>query len=150
MTLGAALGVPGVTRGVKAVLDDGDGHVLFVRHTYGDRRAWELPGGGVKAGEPPSQAVAREAREEVGADVAPQTWALLTNAEARVGRRRDGLRVFGARWPGGPVVLDDLEIADFAWFSLAALPARVGPSTRAALGALAGAGPPGPSGAPRA
>ncbi len=132
------------------MLDDGAGHVLFVRHTYGDRRAWELPGGGMKAGEQPSQAVAREAREEVGADVEPQAWTLLTNAEARVGRRRDGMRVFGAAWPGGPVVPDDLEIGDFAWFSLAALPERVGSSTRAALGALAGAGPPGPSGAPRA
>jgi 8-oxo-dGTP pyrophosphatase MutT (NUDIX family) len=132
------------------VLADGAGHVLFVRHTYGDRRAWELPGGGIKAGEQPSHAVAREAREEVGADVAPQAWTLLTNAEARVGRRRDGMRVFGAAWPGGAVVPDDLEIGDFAWFRLDALPERVGRSTRAALGALAGAGPPGPSAAPRA
>ena len=140
--LGAAVGVPGTTRGVKAVLDDGAGRVLFVRHSYGDRRAWELPGGGVKGGEEPSHAVAREAREELGAHVAPTDWTLLTDARVRIGRRQDGMRVFGARWPGGPVVPDDLEIADFAWFRPAALPARVGPSTRAALGALAGGAPP--------
>ena len=132
------------------MLDDGAGRVLFVRHSYGDRRAWELPGGGVKAGERFSEAVAREAREELGAHVAPAAWLLLTDAHVRVGRREDGMRVFGARWPGGPVRPDDLEIADFAWFRLGALPGRLGPSTRAALGALAGAGPPGPSGAPRA
>jgi len=38
------------THGVKLVIRDGD-EVLFVRHSYGRRREWELPGGGVKARE---------------------------------------------------------------------------------------------------
>ena len=37
------------TRGVKCVVRDGD-DVVFVRHSYGDRRLWELPGGGIKRG----------------------------------------------------------------------------------------------------
>ncbi|HEU4571405.1 MAG TPA: hypothetical protein VFR93_01865, partial [Candidatus Limnocylindrales bacterium] len=32
-------------RGVMCVVSDGRGRILLVRHTYGDRRAWELPGG---------------------------------------------------------------------------------------------------------
>ena len=53
------------TRGVKCLLRH-DGRVLFIRHTYGDRRVWELPGGGVARGETPAAAVVREAREELG------------------------------------------------------------------------------------
>ena len=57
------------TRGVKCVVRDGDA-VVFVRHAYGDRRLWELPGGGIKRGEEPRDAAAREAREELGLDLA--------------------------------------------------------------------------------
>src|SRR3712207_8104462 len=53
-------------RGVKCVLRAGDGRVLLVRHHYGDRSAWELPGGGAKRGESAADAAAREALEELG------------------------------------------------------------------------------------
>ena len=57
------------TRGVKCVVREGDA-VVFVRHAYGDRRLWELPGGGIRRGEEPRDAAAREAREELGLDLA--------------------------------------------------------------------------------
>lgn len=46
-------------------LDDG-GRVLLVKPTY--KRAWEIPGGVVEAGESPFAACHREVREELGLD----------------------------------------------------------------------------------
>ena len=105
------------TRGVKCVVREGDA-VVFVRHAYGDRRQWELPGGGIKRGEDPRDTAAREAREELGLDLAD--WRalgtveglrlrqaddahLLRGAVARTGAhgrsRARSRRRGGARWP---------------------------------------------------
>lgn len=53
-----------VAFGVCAIVDEGDGEVLLVKHSY--RRGWHLPGGGVARGEPPADAILRELREEIG------------------------------------------------------------------------------------
>jgi 8-oxo-dGTP pyrophosphatase MutT (NUDIX family) len=53
------------TAAVKCVVRDGD-RVLFVRHTYGRRDIWELPGGGLRRGEEPAAAARREMLEELG------------------------------------------------------------------------------------
>lgn len=50
--------------GVHAIVVNGDGHVLLVRHTYID--GWYLPGGGVKRRETLEAGLRRELREEVG------------------------------------------------------------------------------------
>lgn len=53
--------------GAAAVIFDGLGRVLLVRHSYG-RRGWELPGGGRQPKESLEQAVIRELREELGVE----------------------------------------------------------------------------------
>ena len=51
-----------VTLGVRAIVRDGRGRVLLVRHTYVP--GWYLPGGAVDAHESVGEALAREVREE--------------------------------------------------------------------------------------
>jgi 8-oxo-dGTP pyrophosphatase MutT (NUDIX family) len=53
--------------GVRALVFDEAGRVLLVRHTY--REGWFTPGGGVKNGEGPVEALRRELREEVGLEL---------------------------------------------------------------------------------
>jgi 8-oxo-dGTP pyrophosphatase MutT (NUDIX family) len=119
-------------RGVKCVLRDEAGRVLWVRHTYGDRAAWELPGGAVRRSERPAEAARREAREELGVDL---------DAWEEVGA------VTGA-WTGAVLVLtclvsdvgsgialdpDPVEIAAARWADPAEPPGPVGEVTRNAL-----------------
>jgi 8-oxo-dGTP pyrophosphatase MutT (NUDIX family) len=52
-----------VAFGALALVEQGD-KVVLVRHPYAT--GWHLPGGGVKRGEPPREAVLRELREELG------------------------------------------------------------------------------------
>jgi ADP-ribose pyrophosphatase YjhB (NUDIX family) len=53
-----------VAFGAHAMIEDGEGRVLLVRHTY--IPGWHFPGGGVNRGEPARDAVARELKEEIG------------------------------------------------------------------------------------
>src|SRR5262245_20344778 len=54
--------------GAAAVILNGAGHVLLVKHTYG-RLNWELPGGNAEAEESIVATAIREVREETGLQV---------------------------------------------------------------------------------
>lgn len=55
--------------GVSVILTNLSGHVLLLRHSYGEK-VWSLPGGGLKRGEDPLEAARREVREELGIELA--------------------------------------------------------------------------------
>jgi 8-oxo-dGTP pyrophosphatase MutT (NUDIX family) len=111
------------TRGVKCVVRHGDA-VLFVRHSYGDRRQWELPGGGMKRGEDPRDTAAREASEELGLDLAD--WRALGTVDAYGYGKRTTVICFEADAPGRALTVDAGEIEEARWFTLVEPPAPLG------------------------
>jgi ADP-ribose pyrophosphatase YjhB (NUDIX family) len=115
------------TAGVKVVVRRGD-DVLLVRHTYGRRSEWDLPGGFINDGEVPQDAVLRELCEEVGLQ-ATRPVALGTILQRSSGRR-DTLHGFAADVDGAPLVIDDGEISQARWFARDALPEQTTPYTR--------------------
>jgi 8-oxo-dGTP pyrophosphatase MutT (NUDIX family) len=119
---------PVPTQGVKCVLRH-EGRVLFVRHTYGDGRLWELPGGGLRRGEPPQQAAGREAREELGVEL---PWTSLGTVELR-DHHVTTLHVFAAEAPTDLVTPDPGELAEFRWAPPDAPPRPLSQSSAAIL-----------------
>jgi 8-oxo-dGTP diphosphatase len=116
--------------GVKCVITRGD-EVLLVRHTYGDRHAWELPGGAIKRGEAPVDAARREMEEELGVSISD--WTALGDFFAKYEHRDDTMYCFHAVLDDTPPVPDRVEIAEARWFPSAALPVPVGRFVRRIL-----------------
>ncbi len=121
--------------GVKCLLRDGEGRILLVRHTYGDREAWGLPGGGRHADEPADLTATREVFEEVGADVT--VWFELGDIYSEALHKKDTVTVLLGEWPGGELLLQDSELAEAAWFGLGELPDRLAFEAEFALERLA-------------
>jgi len=103
------------------VLTRGD-HVLLVRHTYGRRLQWDLPGGGKHRREDPHSAVRREVREELG--VEPDAFVLLRELFERIGGKHDQLWCFTAEIGDADVRPSPVEIAEARWFRRDALPEK--------------------------
>jgi 8-oxo-dGTP pyrophosphatase MutT (NUDIX family) len=111
--------------GAASVIADGGGRVLLVKHGYGELN-WELPGGGGEPGESAEEAARREAREEVGIEIA---IARLTGVYWEPEKRAHHF-VFKAHAIGRPRVADRAEIAELGWFSPDALPRPMSDFTR--------------------
>ena len=110
--------------GVKAVLrpaggaaqaapGSGPGEVLFIRHTYGDRAEWQLPGGGLGRREAPAQAMRREAHEELGVEL--QELRSLGSVEAAGHHKTVTLHCFEARIDPAALEVRWAEIEEVRW-----------------------------------
>ena len=113
-------------RGVLAVPLTPEGRVVLVRLTYA--RGWHLPGGGVKKGETPEDAVIRELEEEIGLE-AHGGMLHVSAFDHRPDRRRGTSDLFllrDARYNPRR----SLEIEEVAAFDRSDLPAGVTPLTR--------------------
>ncbi|WP_420838535.1 NUDIX domain-containing protein [Ancylobacter defluvii] len=118
----------GVTLGVRAAVIDARGHILLVRHTY--VAGWQLPGGGVDAGETTEEAMRRELVEEAAIRLTapPRLHGLFLNKHLG---SRDHVAVFVAgaftsETPSHP----NREIAEAGFFPADALPEAATPATR--------------------
>jgi 8-oxo-dGTP pyrophosphatase MutT (NUDIX family) len=102
---------------------DGD-RVLFVRHTYGNRRIWELPGGGLRRGEEPAAAARREMHEELGLEA--RELRELGTIEVSGDHKRTRLTCFELDAGEGPLRLSRVELAEARWAAPSAPPQPLG------------------------
>ena len=95
---------------------------------------WELPGGGLRRREAPQDGAAREAREELGLDLACRGLALV---ETGGDGKTTTIHVFIAALPaGGEVEPDGGELAEVRWAPPSAPPAPLGRDAPPVLGLL--------------
>lgn len=102
--LAVRIAAPKVTLGVCAVIEDAWGQVLLAHHTY-RRQAWGLPGGLVRGDEQPTEALARELREEL--DVTAVVGPLLSAETYTPGRH---MTLYYRVTLVGMPVLDGVEV----------------------------------------
>lgn len=101
------------TFGVRLILAAPDGAWLMVRHSYGDRRIWRIPGGGYRPGhEEPRDAARREFREELGLDATGLSH--VADYYTEENGNRDSVAIFRAAGATGTLAPGP-EIDAHAW-----------------------------------
>ncbi len=111
-------------RGVKCLITHGE-EVLLVRHSYGKRDTWYVPGGAAHRGEPMLQAAARELEEELGVRGLP--LADMASMDMRLERIAVHILCVHAELPDPRQIrVDPVEIAEARWFPRDALPSPLG------------------------
>ena len=118
------------TVGVRGIVTDAEGRILFVRHSYGSR-FWYLPGGGSNGNESTDEAMVREIREETG--LAVEVTRLVGVYLWLGAYKRDHIFVFACKRLGGALQADGTEISAAGWYPLDALPEPLTPGTGAVL-----------------
>jgi len=121
----------GLTVGVRALVIDGAGRVLLVKHSY--VAGWHLPGGGVETGETLFTALGRELREEGNIEITGPSTLFAVYHNRRISRRDHValyiVRSFRQSAPPQP----NREIVAHGFFAPDALPDGTTLATRARI-----------------
>lgn len=124
---------------VLLILTRGDEVLLALRQGTGYADGcWNVPSGKLEAGEPLEAAVRREAREEIGLDLAAGEPQLVSTVHYRnhQGDAHIGFFFHVAHDParhGEPFNAEPHKCAKLAWYPLASLPASTYPYTTAGV-----------------
>ncbi len=112
--------------GCRVLAFDGEGRILLIRHSYGSHN-WMAPGGGVKRGEDPLLAGARELREEVGCRLLGGS--LVAIVEEPLKGATNVVHLVAGTASGTPTP-DGREVIEAAFFASDALPEPMSASLR--------------------
>lgn len=106
------------TYGVKCIIKS-KGKILLVRHGYG-KGWWNFPGGGIKKGELPKQAIKREIKEELGINLSDikRIGEFINTREHKI----DTIYCFVADADSEDIEKNKIEIQEANWFLLTNLP----------------------------
>jgi ADP-ribose pyrophosphatase YjhB (NUDIX family) len=113
-----------LTMGVRIILMR-EGRVLLIRQTYLD--GWYIPGGGIRKAETLDQAIRREAREEVQAELAGLELIGVFSSFDEYKNDHTALFASSEFTLGGG---HDREVAEIRFFAVDALPADLRPGFR--------------------
>ena len=130
----------GLTLGVRVLVQNPQGQILLVRHTYSP--GWLLPGGGVERGEIPEEAAAREVLEETGVSVS-QPLKLINVYNNDAVFPGDYVLLYAGQADGPASHEGSLEIAEARFFAPSDLPEDATAGTKRRIRELLDAGPTG-------
>ena len=111
-------------QGSRVLAFDQRGHLLLVRHSYGNG-SWMLPGGGIARAEDPLAAALRELAEETGLRLAGPRCVAVADEPLYGTVNRVHLFTGTAQ---GTLAIDGREIIEAAFFARDALPAALSPT----------------------
>lgn len=120
--------VRGMTLGVRGVVLDAEGRVFLIHHTY--VTGWQLPGGGVEAGETFLEALKRELMEEGRIEVLaePVLHGVFFNSHVS---SRDHVAIYVVReFRQDRMPVPNREISACGFFAVDALPSDTTEGTR--------------------
>jgi 8-oxo-dGTP diphosphatase len=109
--------------GVGIIITKDDRVLLMKRKGIHGTGTWSTPGGHLDFGETPEQCAAREAKEEVGLDVADSRFRAVTNdVFVQQGKHYITIWMDGKSTSGEPTIAAENEVAEIGWFAWNALP----------------------------
>jgi mutator protein MutT len=111
-----------------AVVLNDEGQLLLLKHVFRTGSGWGIPGGFVKAGEHPEEALRRELREEVGLELAHVEIALI-----RTLRRTQQIEIIFYCRSQGEARPQSVEVESAGWFPLQALPEMLSKDQRSLI-----------------
>jgi 8-oxo-dGTP pyrophosphatase MutT (NUDIX family) len=117
------------TYGVQLIVTSGT-ELLLVKHTYGHRAEWALPGGGRGKRESALACAHRELAEELGVTGAMREVDVV---ELFHDYHDDTVTVFDVTGIAEEPKFDKIEIADAQWFDISGLPKNLTTLTRHVL-----------------